>query len=49
MNPWPGKRVIVREAATGREVSATFDRTNGECVVFRASAGERYSITHAAE
>jgi len=44
MNPWPGKRVVIREAAGRTSVPFRLDQTNGECLVFAASAGRSYHI-----
>ena len=47
MSPWPGKRVVVREAAKGTSVPFRLDTANGECLVFAASAGRSYHIERA--
>jgi hypothetical protein len=44
MNPWPGRPVVVREVGTAEPVAVQIDRSNGECIVFSASAGKKYSI-----
>jgi hypothetical protein len=44
MNPWPGRKVVARDVAKGRPVAVQVDRSNGECLVFRAIAGRKYSI-----
>lgn len=44
MNPWPGKAVVVREAATSSPVALKLDHSNGECLEFHAHAGKSYSI-----
>jgi hypothetical protein len=49
INPWPGRVVIVRDAASGARVPFTLNRDRGECVVFGARAGTRYTIACAGE
>ena len=44
MNPWPGRALLVREEATNRPVRHELDTANGECVLFSAKAGYRYSV-----
>jgi hypothetical protein len=44
MNPWPGRTVVVRDVAKGKPVAVQVDRSNGECLVFPAIAGRKYSI-----
>jgi hypothetical protein len=44
MNPWPGKQVVVRDAGQASPVAVRIDRSNGECLIFTALAGHRYSI-----
>ena len=45
MNPWPGKRVFVRDDNNGKQIPVRADTSNGECLVFPASAGIRYVLT----
>ena len=44
MNPWPGRPVVVREVGKAEPVAVRIDRSNGECIVFSAIAGQQYSI-----
>jgi hypothetical protein len=44
MNPWPGKPIVVREAGKGEPVAVRVDQSNGECLVFSAIAGKKYTI-----
>jgi hypothetical protein len=44
MNPWPGRPVVVREAGKNEPVAAEVDKSNGECLVFPAVAGKKYSV-----
>jgi hypothetical protein len=44
MNPWPGRRVVVREVGTTQPLAIQVDTSNGECLVFSAFAGRKYSI-----
>ena len=44
MNPWKGKRPSVTDLTTGKSVSYTMDRSNGECIVFNAEAEHTYSF-----
>jgi hypothetical protein len=44
MNPWPGRRVAVREVGSGEPVAVAMDASNGECLMFAAAAGKKYSI-----
>jgi len=44
MNPWKGKRPSVTDMTTGKSVSYTMDKSNGECIVFNAEAGHTYSF-----
>lgn len=44
MNPWPGKPVLVREAGKSEPVPVQVDKSNGECLVFAAVAGCKYSV-----
>jgi hypothetical protein len=45
MNPWPGKRVTVREKERAESVPVETDKSNGECLVFSTVAGNTYSIS----
>ena len=44
MNPWKGKQPAVTDLTTGKTVGYTMDRSNGECIVFKAEAGHSYSF-----
>jgi Glycosyl hydrolase family 95 catalytic domain len=44
MNPWPGKPVGIHEAGESEPVPFHLDTSNGECVVFSAIAGRKYSV-----
>jgi hypothetical protein len=44
MNPWPQRRIAVREMATRQLVPFSLDKSNGECVTFSASAQNSYRI-----
>jgi Glycosyl hydrolase family 95 catalytic domain len=44
MNPWPGKPVAVRDLRISEPAQFKIDRSNGECVVFAATAQHAYSI-----
>ena len=44
MNPWKGKHTAVTDLTTGKSVSYTMDKSNGECIVFNAEAGHTYSF-----
>jgi len=44
MNPWKGKHPSVTDLTTGKSVSYTMDKSNGECIVFNAEAGHTYSF-----
>lgn len=44
MNPWPGKRVLVRTADKKQAVQFRIDRSNGECIVFSARSDISYRI-----
>ena len=44
MNPWVGKKTVVRDITSGNTVNYTLDKTNGECIVFNAQAGHTYSF-----
>ncbi|RJP20089.1 MAG: ThuA domain-containing protein [Candidatus Omnitrophota bacterium] len=44
MNPWPGKAVTVHEVGKSEPVAVKVDKSNGECLIFAASAGKKYSI-----
>jgi len=44
MNPWPGQSVAVYEAGKKEPVAMKIDKSNGECLVFSAGAGHKYSI-----
>ena len=44
MNPWAGKKAIVRDITDGETVKYTLDKSNGECIVFNAQSGHTYSF-----
>jgi len=44
MNPWPGRPVVIREVGKKKPVEVKVDKSNGECLVFSAVTGHRYSI-----
>jgi hypothetical protein len=44
MNPWQGKKIIVRQMGKNAFIPSTLDKANGECLVFAASAGQKYLI-----
>ncbi len=44
MNPWPGRRVAIRESGGTESMSFEQDTMNGECLVFPTQAGRKYSI-----
>jgi hypothetical protein len=44
MNPWPGRKAVVRDEETGRPVRCRVDRRNGECLHFTAQPGRRYVV-----
>jgi hypothetical protein len=43
MNPWPGKQVRLHEVDKTEPVPFQLDNSNGECLVFSALAGHRYT------
>lgn len=45
MNPWPGKRVVVRKTENFEVVPSRLDTSNGECVIFGAISGRKYSVS----
>ena len=46
MNPWPGRQVIIREAGKAEPVPFELDKTNGECLVFAMTAGQKVLVAH---
>jgi hypothetical protein len=44
MNPWPGKTVVVHEVGKTEPVPVRLDKSNGECLVFATTAGQRYLV-----
>lgn len=44
MNPWPGRDVVITDLTDGAEISFELDRTNGECLIWKARAGHCYSV-----
>jgi hypothetical protein len=44
MNPWPGKKVAVRQGGKAQSVPVHLDTSNGECIVFSALARHKYVI-----
>jgi hypothetical protein len=47
MNPWPGKRVVVHEAGKTEPVPFQLDKSNGECLIYAALAGHKYTVSPA--
>ncbi len=45
MNPWPGKKVVVREAGKAEAAAVRLDTDNGECAIFPTVAGHKYIIS----
>ncbi|MFC4222052.1 glycosyl hydrolase family 95 catalytic domain-containing protein [Flagellimonas marina] len=44
MNPWPGQSVKIISDQSGKQVDFKLDKSNGECIVFKANKGISYSI-----
>ncbi len=44
MNPWPGRQVSIYEAGKREPLQVDIERSNGECLVFTAVAGKKYSF-----
>jgi hypothetical protein len=44
MNPWPGKKVLVRDMGTQKSVSVKVDKSNGECLIFAGVAAHKYLV-----
>jgi len=44
MNPWPGRQVSIYESGKREPVPVDIDRSNGECLVFTAVTGKKYSF-----
>jgi hypothetical protein len=44
MNPWPGRQVAIYESGKREPVQFDTDMSNGECLVFTAAAGRKYSF-----
>lgn len=44
MNPWKGSAVAVTDLESGERVESRMDTGNGECIVFDAKKGHRYSV-----
>jgi hypothetical protein len=44
MNPWPGKKIVVRESGNAKSVSFKLDKKNGECIMFATLAGHKYVV-----
>jgi hypothetical protein len=47
MNPWPGKPVVVHEAGKTEPVAFQLDKSNGECLIYSALAGHKYTVSPA--
>jgi hypothetical protein len=45
MNPWPGRSVTVIELVGNKPVKTNMDKSNGECIVFQAKAGQKYLVS----
>lgn len=44
MNPWPGKKVQLRELSTEKVIPHELDASQGECVIFPAGRGREYVL-----
>ena len=44
VNPWPGRRVVIRTVDEGKIVPFKVDRSNGECLVFSTRKDRSYRI-----
>jgi len=44
MNPWPGKKVQIRELFTEKVISHELDMSQGECTIFLAQRGREYVL-----
>ncbi|MBV5314488.1 MAG: hypothetical protein JZU47_14400 [Prolixibacteraceae bacterium] len=45
MNPWPGRSVTVIESVGKKPIKTNMDKSNGECIVFQAKAGQKFSLS----
>ena len=45
MNPWPGRSVKVVDETSKKPVKTSIDKSNGECIVFQAKAGQKFLIS----
>jgi hypothetical protein len=45
MNPWHGRSVNIIESVSNKTVKISIDKTNGECIVFHAKAGQKYMLS----
>jgi hypothetical protein len=48
MNPWSGEQILIREPGKTQMVPFHLDHSNGECIVFPAVTGHRYTISRKA-
>ena len=48
MNPWTGQQILIREPGETQMVPFNLDTSNGECIIFHAVAGHRYTISRKA-
>jgi hypothetical protein len=46
MNPWQGQPIAVVESESKKPINISIDKSNGECIVFQAKAGQKYLISH---
>lgn len=44
MNPWLGRQIILHEVGKAGSLPFQLDKSNGECLVFSALTGHRYSV-----
>ena len=44
MSPWPGRQISVHEVGKAEPLPFQLDKSNGECLVFLALTGHRYSV-----
>jgi hypothetical protein len=44
MNPWPGKKISVREEGKSESLPVEIDKSNGECLIFSTIANHKYLV-----
>lgn len=44
MNPWPGQKIRIKDAVSGKPTPLTLDTSNGECLVFETATARRYRL-----